>query len=172
MIQRLQRLITHRWREAGLQRIFTPARLLALTQQVATSEHRHSGEIRIVIEAGLPLSYLLKKQPLRALVRARALSLFGKLRVWDTAQNNGVLIYLLLAERAIEIVADRGLNEQVTPAVWQALVARMRESFRQGEFEAGLAQAVGHVSDLLQTHFALQPGAANANELPNEPHLL
>ena len=172
MVQRLQRLITHRWREAGLHRTFTPARLHALTQQVTSSEGRHSGEIRIVIEAGLPLGYLLKDQPLRSLVRARALSLFGKLRVWDTAQNNGVLIYLLLAERAIEIVADRGLNEQVAPAVWQTLVARMRKSFRQGEFEAGMEQAVSRVSDLLQTHFALQPGAANANELPNEPQIL
>lgn len=172
LLQRLQRLISHRWREAGSHAALPSARLHALTQLVARSERRHSGEIRIVIEGGLPLTYLLRQQPLRALVRARAVALFGELRVWDTAHNNGVLIYLLLAERSIEVVADRGLNALVAPAVWQAMVARMRESFKQGDFETGLAQAVGQVSDLLQTHFAVSPGAPNVNELPDEPHML
>ena len=83
-------------------------------QRVAASEARHSGQIRICVEAGLPFSYLWRHVrrgvPLRQVIRQRAVTMFGKLRVWDTERNNGVLIYLLLAEHAIELVADRGLN--------------------------------------------------------------
>ena len=113
-----------RWR--AWKRVCTPAR------------RRHSGEIRISVEAGLPLSYLWRDLT----ARDRAVTLFGKLRVWDTEHNNGVLIYLLLAEHAIEIVADRGLARHVAAAQWQALVAGMREAFRAGRFEEGLLQAV------------------------------
>jgi uncharacterized membrane protein len=97
--------------------------------------------------------------------------MFGKLRVWDTANNNGVLIYLLLAERRIEIVADRGLNERVPPDTWQQLVQTMRSSFKAGDFAAGLTQAVQKVSTLLQQHFAIAPGQHNPNELPDKPLL-
>ena len=108
---------------------------------------------------------------MRQLTRARAVMLFGQLRVWDTAHNNGVLIYLLLAERAIEVVADRGLNDRVTPQVWQAMVARMGTAFRNGQFEQGLSEALAQVSDLLAQHFALAPGEVNPNELPDAPLL-
>ena len=132
---------------------------------MAASERRHTGEVRICVEAGLPSSYLWRDAP----ARERAVMLFGKLRVWDTEHNNGVLIYLLLAEHAIEIVADRGINRHVTPAEWAAMAQRMGAAFREGRFEDGLTQALEEMSALLVAHFPLAEGAPDRNELPNEP---
>ncbi len=139
------------------------AALARLQAAVAASEQRHSGEIRLSVEAALPLSYLQRG----LCARDRAVMLFGKLRVWDTEHNNGVLIYLLLAEHAIEIVADRGLARHVPQAQWDTLVAGMGDNFRAGRFEAGLLQAIAAVDRLLLQHFALAPGQANPNELPD-----
>lgn len=165
---KLARLLKHRWLdETDARRALGPAALQRLEQRVAASERRHSGEIRLCVEAGLPLSYLWSNLS----ARERAVTLFGKLRVWDTEHNNGVLIYLLLAEHAIEIVADRGLARRVPPAHWQALVGGMREAFRAGRFEEGLAQAIDAVDGLLATHFPLAPGEANPNELPDRADL-
>ena len=97
--------------------------------------------------------------------------MFAKLGMWDTECNNGVLIYLLLAERAIEIVADRGLSRRVPAHEWQAMVQRMGAAFREGRFEDGLTQALEEVSALLVEHFPLKPGESNSNELPDEPVL-
>ena len=97
--------------------------------------------------------------------------MFGKLRVWDTEYNNGVLIYLLLAEHAIEIVADRGLARLVDAAEWQRIAATMSVAFKAGEFEAGLHLAVDAVDALLAKHFLLAPGEVNPNELPDAPYL-
>lgn len=164
----LSRLLRHRWLdEADARRALGPDALARLHARVQASERAHGGEIRISVEAGLPLSYLWRDLT----ARDRAVTLFGKLRVWDTEHNNGVLIYLLLAERAIEIVADRGLARHVSPAQWQALIAGMREAFRAGRFEDGLAQAVDAVDALLRRHFPLQAGQANPNELPDAPDL-
>jgi uncharacterized membrane protein len=168
MLRRLMRILKHRWiDEADARRAIPPALVEQLARRVAASEKRHSGEVRIYVEAGLPLSYLWRD----AKPRERAIAMFGKLRVWDTEQNNGVLIYLLLAEHAIEIVADRGLAQKVDPGTWQAIVRHMGEAFRQGRFEDGLTQALEEVSALLVEHFPLAPGAADANELPDEPML-
>ncbi len=165
---KLSRLLKHRWfDETDTRRALPPDALARIEARVAASEQRHSGEIRLSVEAGLPLSYLW--QGLQA--RHRAVTLFGKLRVWDTEHNNGVLIYLLLADHAIEIVADRGLNQHVSPAQWQALIAPMRAAFAQGRFEAGLLQAIDTIDALLARHFALTPGQANPDELPNRPDL-
>ncbi len=165
---KLPRILKHRWfDETDTRRALPPDALTRIEARVAASEQRHSGEIRISIEAGLPLSYLWKN--LNA--RDRAITQFGKLRVWDTEQNNGVLIYLLLADHAIEIVADRGLNQHISPAQWQALIAPMRAAFAQGRFEAGLMQAIDTIDALLARHFALTPGQANPDELPNRPDL-
>ena len=95
--------------------------------------------------------------------------MFGKLRVWDTEHNNGVLIYLLLAEHAIEIVADRGLSSRVDPGEWQRIVQRMGAAFHEGRFEEGLTQALEEVSALLVAHFPLGEDEANPNELPDQP---
>jgi uncharacterized membrane protein len=172
MWTRLTRVLKHRWQsERAAERAMPPALLAKLAAQVAGSEAGHSGEIRIYVEAGLPLRYLWRPVSTAQITRERALAMFGKLRVWDTAQNNGVLIYLLLAERRIEIVADRGLNERVAPGTWSQLVDEMRAAFKAGDFEGGLARAVQEVSTLLQRHFAVSAGTHNPNELPNEPVL-
>lgn len=172
MLSRIKRVLKHRWLdESTTRRLIPPDLLQRLGQGVTASEQRHCGEIRIYVEASLPLSYLWRDASMRQLSRQRALSLFGKLRVWDTAHNNGLLIYLLLAEHAIEIVADRGLNQLVAPTFWQAMAARMRAAFQQQQFEQGLTQALQEVSALLEQHFPLQAGQANPNELPDAPVL-
>ncbi|MDD2882767.1 MAG: TPM domain-containing protein [Rhodoferax sp.] len=172
MWTRLIRILKHRWqRDDAAQRAIPPALLDKLAAQVAKSEAGHSGEIRIYVEAGLPLSYLWRSDSMAQITHERALALFGKLRVWDTANNNGVLIYLLLTERRIEIVADRGLNQVVAPGTWPHLVASMGAAFKAGDFEGGLTQAVQAVSALLQQHFSLHAKQSNTNELPDEPVL-
>jgi uncharacterized membrane protein len=167
-MNRWLRILKHRWTdETDAARALGPEALLRLEQRVAASERRHSGEIRLCVEAGLPLSYLWRG----ATPRQRAVTMFGKLRVWDTEHNNGVLIYLLLAEHAIEVVADRGLARAVPPETWQQLVAGMREAFRAGRFEEGLAQAVDRVDALLVVHFPVVGVRANPNELPDAADL-
>lgn len=167
-MNKLLRILKHRWLdETDTARALDEAALARLEAQVAGSERQHSGEIRLCVEASLPLGYLWRS----ATPRERAVTMFGKLRVWDTEANNGVLIYLLLAEHAIEIVADRGLTQRVPQAEWNALVAAMRERFRAGQFEAGLAGAITTVDTLLRQHFPLAAGAHNPNELPDRADL-
>lgn len=175
-LQKLKTIIRHLWLDVSdAQRAIPPAMLQRLAERVAASERLHTGQIRIYVEAALPLSYLArlnKSASLKEIVRQRALMLFGKLQVWDTAQNNGVLIYLLLADHAIEIVADRGLSLHVPALQWQELVERMGITFQQQRFEDGLAQALEEVSTLLIAHFAARPDTAvRMNELPDEPLL-
>ncbi|BDT69651.1 hypothetical protein os1_38430 [Comamonadaceae bacterium OS-1] len=153
------------WDVGDVRRAVPSALLERLTLRVSASEQRHTGEIRICVEAGLPLSYLRRN----ATARERAVMLFGKLRVWDTAHNNGVLIYLLLADHAIELVADRGLNERVSPAEWQAMVAHLGTALQAGRYEEGLTAALEEVSAVLVQHFPLLPGGVRGNELPNAP---
>lgn len=164
--RRIARLLRHRWHDDA-RRAIPPELLEHLTQRIAASEQRHSGEIRVCVEAGLPTSYVMRD----AGPRERAVAMFGKLRVWDTQHNNGVLVYVLLAEHAIEIVADRGLTSRVPAGEWQRIVAAMQGAFRQGRYEDGLAQAIDAVTALLVRHFPLKPGEANPNELPDEPAL-
>jgi uncharacterized membrane protein len=167
-MNKLLRILKHRWTDDGDVARALPAEALQRVQaRVAASEKHHSGEIRVCIEPGLPLSYLRRG----ADARERAVTMFGKLRVWDTEYNNGVLIYLLLADHRIEIVADRGLNRHVDPARWQQIMQTMRASFRAGQFEAGLNAAVDAVDALLVQHFPLAEGQLNPNELPDAPHL-
>ena len=168
-VQQGTRLWRHRWAEARLHSVLPEALSEQLARQVADSERRHTGQVRICIEAGLPASYVWRG----ASARERAVALFGKLRVWDTEDNNGVLIYLLLADRSIEIVADRGLARQVPPGTWDGVVAGMGEALRAGDYNRALTHALEEVTALLATHFA--PGAAGVdpygNELPNAPVL-
>ncbi|MEO6409686.1 MAG: TPM domain-containing protein [Burkholderiaceae bacterium] len=162
-----RRILAHRWYdETDARRMLGADDMARLQARVAASEQQHSGEIRICIEAGLPVSYLWRE----ATPRERAIAMFGKLRVWDTHANNGVLIYLLLAEHAIEIVADRGLAAHVDAAQWQAITDGMREAFQAGRFVDGLNQAVDTVDALLRRHFPLAPGDLNPNELSDAPH--
>lgn len=169
MLMRLKRLMKHRWlSEARLRAQVPDAMLARLTQAVRASEQQHSGEVRIYVETALPLSYLWRTGSTNGIIRARAVNMFGKLRVWDTELNNGVLIYLLLAERTIEIVADRALARQVSQRTWSDIVERMRCAFKAGDFETGLQQALDQVSNLLILHFPLESGQHNPNELPDQ----
>ncbi len=172
-IHKLKSLLRHLWLDASdAQRVITPDVLLRLSQRVAASEHRHSGQLRICVEAALPMSYLWRlggNTTLAQLIRERAVMLFSKLRVWDTERNNGVLIYLQLAERAIEIVADRGLSQHISPQAWQAMTQRMGAAFASNHFEDGLTQALEEVSALLVTHFPATAGKQQPDELSNEP---
>jgi uncharacterized membrane protein len=165
-MNRWLRILKHRFLDEGdVRRALGKDALAQLQSRVAKSERGHSGEIRLCIEAGLPFSYLWRN----ATPRERAVAMFGKLRVWDTEQNNGVLIFLLLAEHAIEIVADRGLARRVPADHWQQLVAQMSAAFKARRFEDGLNQAIDAVHDLLVQHFPLAEGADDRNELPDEP---
>jgi uncharacterized membrane protein len=169
-LQRLTRAFRHRWHdERDSHRACPPAMVQRLAERVAASERRHSGEVQICVEASLPLSYAFSKLPTAQAVHERALSQFAKLRVWDTDANNGVLIYVQLLERHIDIVADRGLNAHVSPAQWQAVITRMREHFRKKAFEDGLTEALAEVSALLVLHFPVPEGHANPNELRDQP---
>jgi uncharacterized membrane protein len=166
MWQKLKRILKHRWMdESDTHRAVPPDLLDRLTRRVAASEQRHSGEVRICVEAGLPMSYLWRG----AVARERAVMMFGKLRVWDTEHNNGVLIYLLLADHAIELVADRGLNHHVTGPQWRLMVQHLGAAIKDGRYEDGLTQALEEVSAVLVRHFPLAAGEANPDELPNAP---
>lgn len=163
---RIASLLRHQWQGSRRlpQQLRGPA-LGRMEARVAQGERRHSGQVRICIEAALPLAWAWRVAP----ARERAIAWFGKLRVWDTEHNNGVLVYLLLAERRIEIVADRALARAVAPAEWDALVARMGTRLHAGDWEGALNLAVDDVSALLERHSA---GLARmANELPDAPFL-
>ncbi len=177
MLKKLNTLIRHLWWDDGdTRRHVPPDMALRLKARVAASESRHTGQIRVCVEAALPASYVWRingSTPLAAVVRQRALMMFSKLRVWDTEHNNGVLIYLLLAEHAIEIVADRALAQRVSPDQWQAVISRLSKALANQQVENGLTQALEETSALLAQHFgmAAHPGAPRSNELPDAPHL-
>jgi len=165
------RILKHRWLDASdTRRAVTDDMAERLARRVAASEARHTGEVRLCVEAALPLSYLWRLQPnhsIQSLVRERAVSWFGRMGVWDTEHNNGVLIYLLLAEHAIEFVADRALTQRVDQVQWQAIVDRLGTRLQRGEFEDGLTQALEEVSALLVEHFPAPAESLRPNQLSN-----
>ncbi len=152
--------------DAAVRRHFPEPVMARIQQVIVAGEATHSGQVCVAIESALPLVRVLQKfSP-----RQRALEAFGLLRVWDTEANNGVLIYLLLAEHAIEIVADRGIDARVSPGEWQAICARMDAHFREGRFEQGAVEGVRAVSLLLAHHFPAQ--GADRNELSDRPVMI
>ena len=153
-------LLEHRWR---VRRIFPPQVLAAIEQAIKASEATHSGQLRFVVEGALDGAPLFRDQP----ARERALDVFSQLRIWDTAHNNGVLIYLLLADRDVEIVADRGIDAQVGAEGWEKICSMMETSFGAGNFAGGALKGIDAVSRLLATHFP--KAAAGKNELPDAP---
>lgn len=147
-----------------LLRAFPPATLAAIERAVAGQEKRHRGELRVAIEGGLPIQALVAGRT----ARERALEHFTLLRVWDTEDNAGVLIYLLLADRRVEIVADRGIHARVGATAWETICGAMQREFAAGRFEAGMLAGLSSVSDLLAQHFPAKAGN-NPNELPDAP---
>ena len=165
------RLIRHavatHWRTRML---FPVTTLDAIEKAIARAERTHAGEIRFAIETALaPLHILNDTAP-----RARALEVFAHLRVWDTEHNNGVLIYVQVADRDVEIVADRGFEGRVSPAEWAAVCRLMEEHFRAGRFEAGSIAGVDAIGSLLTRHFPpnLKAVSQSHNQLPDRPTLL
>ncbi len=181
MAAHIKTFLKHLWLDTDDAGRLVPSAVLGrLASRVASSEQRHNGQIRICIEASLPLSYLWRigrERSLQQVIRERAVMMFGKLGVWDTVHNNGVLIYVLLAEHAIEIVADRGLATHISSAQWTELVAHMSEAFKANSYEDGLTRALEEVSLKLERYFPLQAVdglsgyGSRPNELPDTPTL-
>jgi uncharacterized membrane protein len=147
-------------------RAFPRAALKRIEAAIRQSEAAHRGELRFAVEAGLDLLPVL-----RGLTpRQRALDVFSRLRAWDTEENSGVLIYVQLLDRDIEIVADRGISAKVGQAQWDAICHRMEEAFRARRFEAGVLEGITEVTTLLTTHFPAR--SENPDELPDRPVVL
>lgn len=146
----------------------SPEVLNRLNQCITKSEAQHTGEILLCIEADMPPSYNERQ----AKPRERALSLFGKYRVWDTEHNNGVMLYLLMRPHAIEIVADRALNRCVTPEQWVTITKQLSITLRQEQYEAGLQQALQSITQLLVQHFPEDGTTVRENTVPDAPVLL
>jgi len=153
-------LIEHHWRA---RRVFTADVLAAIERAIKTGEASHSGQVRFVVEGALDGRPLFRNQS----ARERALDIFAHLRIWDTAHNNGVLIYLLLADRNVEIVADRGIDGRVGAGGWATICRRMENDFRTGQFRAGVLKGIAAVSRELAKYFP--PDAHPRNELPDKP---
>jgi uncharacterized membrane protein len=155
-------LMTH-WQ---VRRAFPPATLDAIEAAVRSSEMAHIGQIRFVVEGALHTLPLLKRQT----PRERAIEVFSQLRIWDTEHNNGVLIYLLLADRAVEILADRGIAARVTADDWVVTCRDMQLAFALAHYESGVVEGIRAVTRHLVLHFPrLAPGG---NELPDRPVVL
>ena len=152
----------------AVRRAFSEKALDRIQQAIADAEREHAGEIRFAVEAALPWSYLRRDAP----ARQRAAMVFAKLGVWDTEHNNGVLIYVELADQSIEIVADRGIARRVPRAEWDAICNAMRDHFRARRFEQGTIEAVVAVGKVLARHYPLAEGERNPNELSNRPAVL
>lgn len=159
----LKHTLTPRWR---VRLAFPTAALKAIEAAIRETEATHEGEIRFAVEGGLDLPDLLHGMT----PRQRAVDLFSRLRVWDTEHNSGVLVYLLLADRQVEIIADRGIHARVGDGAWQGACGRMEQTFREGRFEEGVVAGIKEIGALLATHFPAQ--GANPNELPDRPVLL
>jgi uncharacterized membrane protein len=153
-------LLHHDW---WLRRYFPPKVLTAIEQAIKAGEATHSGQIRFVVEGALDGAPLFRNQS----ARERALDIFSHLRIWDTAHNNGVLIYLLLADRDVEIVADRGIDAKVGTAGWEKICTEMETDFRAGNFERGVIKGIEAVSREMAKHFPRAGGGPN--ELPDVP---
>jgi uncharacterized membrane protein len=149
-----------------LRRRFDAATLAAIGQAVGRCEAQHAGQIRFAVEAALPLSALWRNQT----PRERAVEVFSELRVWDTEHNNGVLIYLLLADHDVEIVAERGVaGGAVSQQEWDACCRVMEQHFRAGAFRAGAVAGIEAVAAVLARH---PQGPRGTNELPDAPAVL
>jgi uncharacterized membrane protein len=153
-------LLEHRWR---VRTVFPKHVLASIERAIKASEATHSGQIRFVVEGALDGAPLLRNQS----ARARALDVFSHLRIWDTAHNSGVLIYLLLADRDVEILADRGIDTLVGAAEWEKICRAMEAEFGKGNFESGVIKGIEAVSRHLAKYFPKR--GAGANELPDAP---
>lgn len=153
--------------QLAVRRIFPAASLTAIEQAIQQSEMNHSGEICFAVEAALNTTALLRDQT----ARERAVEVFSQLRIWDTEYNNGILIYLLLADRDVEIIADRGIHSRISSKEWRNICCAMESAFRQQQFETGVIEGINTVSSHLREYFP--PGLRRKrNELTDKPVVL
>jgi uncharacterized membrane protein len=149
-----------------VKRLFPQRTLQVIEQAIQASEIHHEGEIRFAIESALEGYALFQNQS----PRERAVHVFSELRVWDTELNSGVLIYILLADQAVEIVADRGINARTNPSIWKTICTQIESDFAQGHYESGAVKGIEAITSLLITH--LPAHTTKSNELPNDPIIL
>ncbi|OUL77850.1 TPM domain-containing protein [Paraburkholderia hospita] len=163
----IKRLLRHLFVTSWhVRRAFPPHNLRAIETAVLNSHRAHIGQVRFAVEGALHVSALLEGTS----ARQRAIEVFSSLRVWDTEHNNGVLIYLLLADHDVEIVADRGVNAKVQRAEWENICRSMEADFRHGRYGAGVIRGVEQITDLLAAHFPASAG--KTNELSGKAVLL
>jgi uncharacterized membrane protein len=163
----IKRIIKHLFSGSwAARRHFSAASLRKIESTIAHAEAQCAGQIRFAVEHALDGAALWSGQS----ARERAIQVFSDLHVWDTVHNNGVLIYLLLADRDVEIVADRGIHEKLGQAAWEAICQEMEAAFRQGQFEAGILAGVVRVGEHLKQHYPQQ--GSKLNELPDHPVLM
>ena len=164
----LKRLARHLFTGDGaVARAFPRTSMRAIEEAIGEEEKRHAGELQFAIEAALPVAALLRGTS----ARGRAVEWFARLRVWDTEHNSGVLVYLLLADRRIEIVADRGVHAKAGATAWSAICAQMQAELAAGRFEQGIVAGVRAIGELLAAHFPAGRGR-NPNELGDRPVVL
>ena len=163
IIRLFKHLTAARWQ---VKRLFPKRSMQAIEAAIAASEPHHMGELRFVVEAGLDLPELLAGIS----ARKRALDIFSQLRIWDTEHNSGVLIYLLLADNKVEILADRGINSRVNQQEWAGICKNMENKFHTGDFEGGALCGINAITSLLKQHFPAHP--QNFNELSDRPVIL
>jgi uncharacterized membrane protein len=149
----------------SVKRAFPREAMRSIEKAIAEQERRHAGQLRFAVEASLPLGDLARGVD----AHVRAIEWFARLRIWDTEHNSGVLIYLLLADRRVEIVADRGIHGKAGSAAWEAICGEMQREFARGQFERGVVIGVRAIGDLLAGHF---PTTGGRNELPDKPVVL
>lgn len=163
MARILKHLVLPSW---IVRRAFPAGAMASIERAIRDAEKSHLGEIRFAVEATLDFGALLRGQA----ARERAIEVFSALRVWDTEHNSGVLIYLLVADRDVEIVADRGIAAKVGQEEWEAICRSMEAAFREGKFEAGVIAGIREVGALLARHFPAQ--GFDPDELPDRPVVL
>jgi hypothetical protein len=149
-----------------VKRAFPQHAIERIEAAIGASEKRHRGEIRFAVEGALDFLPVVRG----ATPRERALDVFSLLKVWDTEENTGVLVYVQLVDRTIEIVADRGIAKRIAQAQWDSMCQRMQTAFAEGRFEAGAAAGIAEIGELLASHFPAS--GANPDELPDRPTLL
>lgn len=166
-MEKLKRIFTHGFVIPGaVQRHFPADSLKRIEMEIARSETMHHGEIRFVVESHLPFWDIIRGKT----AKHRALEVFSDLHIWDTEQNNGVLIYLLLADDDFEILGDRGIHKYVGDAGWNTIADEMEAMFIKGEFEMGVVFGIHQIEAALEEHFPAD--GANENELSNKPVIL
>ena len=164
---KVKRIVKHLLVTRGqVKRAFPPSALKIIEEVIKASEAEHTGEIRFVVEGGLDGMPLFKGQS----ARERAIELFSQFRMWDTQDNSGLLIYLLLADRAVEIVADRGISAKVIPHEWSRICREMETAFKKSSYATGVVGGVQAVTHHLVTHFPAD--GRSGNELPNKSVVL